>query len=205
MSLTMRVRTQIPQPEAALEPVDGTRARARARRLKHGPRRPPSEKTHTMVVSFHRGAQLRAVCLDPPDAPIEDIVADASPPGATPALLFFAGERRDARGGDGAARRGARARAADAHGRSRVSAQVGVGSTTAPGSRPWTCLNGRSTARAYGLWASPAWRRRLWLPPRRASTPGYASVAAALRATEDASQGGARRPRGSPGHCVRTA
>ena len=78
--LTMRVRTQIPRcPEAALEPVDGTRARARARRLA-GRRSPatPSEKTHTMVVSFHRGSTaVRAVCLDPPDAPIEDIVADA--------------------------------------------------------------------------------------------------------------------------------
>ena len=49
--LTMRVRTQIPRcPEAALEPVDGTRA-ARARAAAGGstvPGDPPSEKTHTV-------------------------------------------------------------------------------------------------------------------------------------------------------------
>ena len=193
--LTMRVRTQIPRcPEAALEPVDGTRARARARggwRV-GGPRRPPSEKTHTMVVSFHRGSTaVRAVCLDPPDAPIEDIVADALAAGCDAgAALLLAGERRSRRAWRRrrCAPRRSRAAARDAPLEwSRVSAGQ---SGALPRHR------GRGRGRALE-WPLNGARVRVMglagLAPavvaaaaQSVDPGGYASVAAALRATEDA-------------------
>ena len=192
--LTMRVRTQIPRcPEAALEPVDGTRA-ARARAAAGGstvPGDPPSEKTHTMVVSFHRGSTaVRAVCLDPPDAPIEDIVADALAAGcdAGAALSSLASDVKTRVAATALRAEAPRARGADAHG---VVARLRAGQSGAlprhrggrGRGRPW---NGRSTARAYGLGprrpgAGGCGCRRAERRPR-----GYASVAAALRATEDA-------------------
>ena len=180
--LTMRVRTQIPRcPEAALEPVDGTRARARARggwRV-DGPRRPPlGEDAHDGgIVPPREHSCARGVSGPAGRAHRGHRRRCARRRVRRRRCSFFAGERRqDARGGGGAARRGrSRARRRRRPWSGRASPRRSEwGSTTVPGgSRPWTCpWNGRSTARAYGLWASPAWRRRLWLPPRRASTGG---------------------------------
>lgn len=194
--LTMRVRTQIPRcPEAALEPVDGTRA-ARARAAAGGsvvPGDPPSEKTHTMVVSFHRGSTaVRAVCLDPPDAPIEDIVADALAAGcdAGAALSSLASDVKT-RVAATALRAEALARAAAQTPMewSRVSAQVRVGLYHGTGGvaavdvpLEWP-LNG-ARVRVMGLAGlAPA---VVAAAAQSVDPGGYASVAAALRATEDA-------------------
>ena len=194
--LTMRVRTAIPQcPEAALEPVDGTRA-ARARAAAGGsvvPGDPPSEKTHTMVVSFHRGSTaVRAVCLDPPDAPIEDIVADALAAGcdAGAALAALASDVKT-RVAATALRAEALARAAAQTPMewSRVSAQVRVGLYHGTGGvaamdvpLEWPLAGAR--VRVVGLAGlAPA---VVAAAAQRVDPGGYESVAAALRATEDA-------------------
>ena len=191
--LTMRVRTAIPRcPEAALEPVDGTRA-ARARAAAGGstvPGDPPSEKTHTMVVSFHRGSTaIKAVVLDPPDAPIEDIVDTARAAGCdADALKTLAGDVKT-RVAATALRAEALSRAAAQTPMewSRVSAQVRVGLYHGTGGvaamdvpLEWPLAGAR--VRVVGLAGlAPA---VVAAAAQRVDPGGYDSVAAALRATQ---------------------
>ena len=193
--LTMRVRTAIPRcPETALEPVEGTRA-ARAAAMAGGsvvPGEPPCEKTHVMVVSFHRGSTaVRAVTLDPPDVPVEDVVADALAAGCDAgALRALASDVR--------MRIAATALRAEALGRaaaqtpmewSRVSSQVRVGLYHGTGGvaaidvpLEWPLAGAR--IRVVGLAGlAPA---VVAAAAQRVDPGGYTSVAAALRATEDA-------------------
>ena len=179
-----RPHTNPAVPGGGARAGDGTRAAARAAAGGSAVPATPSEKTHTMV-SFHRGSTaVRAVCLDPLDAPIEDIVADALAAGCDAGAAFLRGERRqDARGGDW--RRGVRARGgADAHGvvaRLRAG-QVGLYHGTggravdAPGAAQ---RRARTAVGLAGLAPTAV------AAAAQASTRGYASVAA-LRATEDA-------------------
>jgi hypothetical protein len=148
---------------------------------------------HTMVVSFHRGSTaVRAVCLDPPDAPIEDIVADALAAGcdAGAALSSLASDVKT-RVAATALRAEALARAAAQTPMewSRVSAQVRVGLYHGTGGvaavdvpLEWP-LNG-ARVRVMGLAGlAPT---VVAAAAQSVDPGGYASVAAALRATEDA-------------------
>ena len=152
---------------------------------------PPSEKTHTMVVSFHRGSTaVRAVCLDPPDAPIEDIVADALAAGcdAGAALAALASDVKT-RVAATALRAEALARAAAQTPMewSRVSAQVRVGLYHGTGGvaavdvpLEWPLAGAR--VRVVGLAGlAPA---VVAAAAQRVDPGGYDSVAAALRATQ---------------------
>ena len=145
-----------------------------------------------MVVSFHRGSTaVRAVTLDPPDVPVEDVVADALAAGCDAgALRALASDVR--------MRIAATALRAEALGRaaaqtpmewSRVSSQVRVGLYHGTGGvaaidvpLEWPLAGAR--IRVVGLAGlAPA---VVAAAAQRVDPGGYTSVAAALRATEDA-------------------
>ena len=167
--LTMRVRTQIPRcPEAALEPVDGTRA-ARARAAAGGstvPGDPPRRRRTRWWYRSTAGAQLCARCVwTRRTRPSRTSSPMRSPPGATPALLFLRWRATSRR----AWRRrrcapGARARGgADAHG---VVARLRAGQS---GALP-RYRGGRGRGRAPGMAAQR--RARTGYGPRRPGADG---------------------------------
>ena len=191
--LTMRVRTAIERcPDSALEPVDGTQA-AKAASLAGGavvPGEAPFEKTHTMVVSFHRGSTaIKAVVLDPPDAPIEDIVAEARAAGCdADALKTLAGDVKTRVAATALRAEALRRAAAQTPMEwSRVSAQVRVGLYHGTGGvaamdvpLEWPLAGAR--VRVVGLAGlAPA---VVAAAAQRVDPGGYDSVAAALRATQ---------------------
>jgi archaellum component FlaC len=191
--LTMRVRTAIERcPDSALEPVDGTQA-AKAASLAGGavvPGEAPSEKTHVMVVSFHRGSTaIKAVSLDPPDTPVEDIVDTARAAGCDGDALKTLAQDVKTRVAATALRAEALSRAAAQTPMewSRVSAQVRVGLYHGTGGvaamdvpLEWPLAGAR--VRVVGLAGlAPA---VVAAAAQRVDPGGYDSVAAALRATQ---------------------
>jgi hypothetical protein len=143
-----------------------------------------------MVVSFHRGSTaIKAVVLDPPDAPIEDIVAEARAAGCdADALKTLAGDVKT-RVAATALRAEALSRAAAQTPMewSRVSAQVRVGLYHGTGGvaamdvpLEWPLAGAR--VRVVGLAGlAPA---VVAAAAQRVDPGGYDSVAAALRATQ---------------------